>query len=347
MENSKKQQEIMFLNTLLCVLVVFIHCASHPVSNYIKPSLPYTLTFIPWRLSAFVVQGFIFLSGMKLFLKPQNDFSYEKFISKRIKTVLIPYVFAVLIYYIYFMRNGYFPFSIKDIVFYVLSGSLVSPFYFIVAIMQFYLLMPLWIKMTEKTKPLPALIISLMVMLAAKHYIPQFLANFEKIASYNDRIFTTYLIYWVAGCYAGKNYASFCTFMKKCFVPFALIFIALSAADVIFTYKAFVYGQYFPFLENLHMVYCIGATAFTFSLGTMIKNITFIRYIDAVSFNMYLFHCLVIFIANDFMARLGITSITVQFALRIILAYGVTFTLCIVYQNIKSKIKSRASRAVS
>ena len=86
---------------------------------------------------------------------------------KRIKTVLIPYIFAVLIYYVYFMRNGYFPFSVKDIVFYVLSGSLVSPFYFIVAIMQFYLLMPLWIKMTEKIKPLPAIAISLVIMLVA------------------------------------------------------------------------------------------------------------------------------------------------------------------------------------
>ena len=135
--------------------------------------------------------------------------------------------------------------------------------------------------------------------------------------------------------------------MRKCFIPFAAIFIALASADVFFTYKAFVYGQYFPFLENLHMIYCIGAIAFTFSLGTRIKNIPCLRHLDSVSFNVYLSHCLVIFIANDFMARLGITSITVQFILRIMLAYGVTFTLCIIYQNIKTKIKSKVSRAVS
>jgi len=341
MKNAEKKHEITALNLILCILVVFIHCASHPVSNYIKPSLAYTITFIPWRLSAFVVQGFIFLSAVKLFSKPTDSFNYVSFILNRIKTILIPYIFAVLIYYVYFMRNGYFPFSIKDILFYIISGSLVSPFYFIIAIMQFYLLMPLWIKMTEKIKPAAAIILSLFIMLIAKHYIPQLLSGYEKIATYNDRIFTTYLIYWTAGCYVGKNYTSVCQYAKKLLIPIMMFFIAAASADILFSYRTFVYGQYFPFLENLHMIYCILAIMFLFSLFTHVKNIPFADTLNSVSFNVYLYHCLVIFIFNDFMARLGITSITVQFILRILLAYGITFTLCIIYRNIKTIIKSR------
>ena len=208
--------------------------------------------------------------------------------------------------------------------------------------MQFYLLMPLWIKMTEKIKPAVAIILSLFIMLIAKHYIPQLLSGYEKIATYNDRIFTTYLIYWTAGCYVGKNYTSVCRYAKKLLIPIMIFFIAAASADILFSYRTFVYGQYFPFLENLHMIYCILAIMFLFSLFTHVKNIPFADTLNSVSFNVYLYHCLVIFIFNDFMARLGITSITVQFILRILLAYGITFTLCIIYQNIKTKIKKQS-----
>jgi len=207
--------------------------------------------------------------------------------------------------------------------------------------MQFYLLMPLWIKMTEKIKPFTAIAVSLSVMLIAKQYIPQLLSGFEKISSYNDRIFTTYLVYWTAGCYVGINYKKVCSYLEKSLIPFAVLFIATASADIVFSYKTFVYGKYFAFLENLHMVYCISAIMFLFSLFTRIRNIPFADKLSSVSFNVYLFHCLVIFIFNDFMARLGITSITALFFIRMVAAYGITFALCLMYQNIKAKIKSR------
>lgn len=64
----KRIPEISFLNILLCVLVVFIHSSSEPVSSLDKSTLSWAICFIPWRLSAFAVQGFLLLSGVKLFL---------------------------------------------------------------------------------------------------------------------------------------------------------------------------------------------------------------------------------------------------------------------------------------
>ena len=343
MEKTLKKQEIMLLNTLLCIIVVFIHCASHPVSSFVKPSTAYTLIFVPWRLAAFVVQGFIFLSGLKLFLKPIESFNYKNFIIKRLKLIFLPYVAAVFIYYIYFISIGYFPFRIKDFVFYVLTGSLVSPFYFIVAIMQFYILMPLWIKMTEKINFPVAIIISFIVMLIAKYYVPQILQNFPSIASYNDRVFTTYIIYWVFGCYAGKYYSHVREKLGFLMPVFFLTFIFSAFADVYFTYQTFVYGIYHGFLENLHMVYCIFAILFLFSLFIKIGNvhIPFLKQLDSISFNIYLFHCLVIFITNGLMARLGINSITMQFLIRAFMAYFVTITMCLVYKKLKSLILNK------
>lgn len=343
MEKSKRKQEIMLLNTLLFLIVVFIHVSSHPISSYAKPSLPYTLVFVPWRLSAFVVQGFIFLSALKFFLKPMENFSYKGFMLKRIKTIYAPYLLAVLVYYLYFIHRGYFPFRIKDLVFYVLSGSIVSPFYFIVIIMQFYLLMPLWIKMTEKIKPLTALALSLAVMLICKYYIPQLLAGFEKISGYNDRIFTTYLIYWTAGCYAGINYKKICAAAERLLPIFMALFAITASGDIYFSYQSFVYGKYFAFLENLHMLYCIAVLLFLFALCLRLKNAKapFLKTLDSVSYNVFLVHCLVIFVVNDYMARFGIISVTKQFVIRFVLAYGVSFALCIGYKKIKKTLHKK------
>ena len=70
-----RKTEISMLNILLCLMVVFIHVSSAPVSQLNKESFQYITVMVPWRLSAFVVQGFIFLSGLKFFIKGTENFN--------------------------------------------------------------------------------------------------------------------------------------------------------------------------------------------------------------------------------------------------------------------------------
>jgi len=68
-----KKAELSFLNILFCALVILIHVLSEPITHLEKESLAYAVVFFPWRLSAFVVQGFVFLAGVKMalgFAKP-------------------------------------------------------------------------------------------------------------------------------------------------------------------------------------------------------------------------------------------------------------------------------------
>jgi len=101
----KKKTEISYMNIFLCLLVVFIHVSSEPVSKLDKSGLPYIFIMVPWRLSAFVVQGFIFLSSLKIFLKPISHFDYLSFIKNRVKTILFPYIIWVMIYYLYLIKS--------------------------------------------------------------------------------------------------------------------------------------------------------------------------------------------------------------------------------------------------
>lgn len=68
MEKRNRLPELSYLNLTFCILVALIHILSEPVSSLDRSSLQYFVVMIPHRLSSFVVQGFIFLSGLKLCL---------------------------------------------------------------------------------------------------------------------------------------------------------------------------------------------------------------------------------------------------------------------------------------
>lgn len=95
-----KKYEISFLNTLFCVLVIFIHVVSAPVTDLEKGTAAWTAVFVPWRLSAFVVQGFIFLSGMKMFLNTGRKIDYKKYYLSRFKKNCCAIYFVCM----YFLR---------------------------------------------------------------------------------------------------------------------------------------------------------------------------------------------------------------------------------------------------
>lgn len=338
-----RKTEISMLNILLCLMVVFIHVSSAPVSQLNKESFQYITVMVPWRLSAFVVQGFIFLSGLKFFIKGTENFNYADFIKKRIKTIIIPYLIWVMVYYVYFCAIGYFPFSIKDYIIYAINGSIVSPFYFIVAIVQFYVLMPVWIKLFNIIDSKILLLISFGIMIAAKKYLPILIGNWFL---YYDRIFTTYLFYWILGCAAGLNYNSFKNFVSKTLPFSAAAFAIIASANIYFSLQSFAYGRFVPFLENLHVLYCISAILFIFGFFTILSNkgielSGFLKNIDASSFYIYLSHCFIMNIINHIIALCGVYSIGEAYLIRFVTVYVITITLCVCYIKLKKRILLR------
>ena len=337
---SGRKTEISLLNVVLCLLVVFIHFSSAPVSLLDKHSLQYIIVMVPWRLSAFVVQGFIFLSGLKFFLKGTDSFSYGKFISKRAKTILIPYLIWVMAYYLYFCSIDYFPFDISDYVKYAVTGSIVSPFYFIIAIFQFYLLMPVWIRLFKKFDTRLLLIMSFLLMVISKKYLPVILGDTFK---YYDRIFTAYIFYWFLGCAAGLNYNGFKAVLSRLLPACTVFFLVFAVVDIHFSVKSLVYEEYIPFLENLHVLYCISAILFLYgALSTLSKHIqklpSIVNGIDSASFYIYLSHCFVMNVIDYRMQLRGIYGVKTTYVIRFISVYIITVSLCILYVKLKKKI---------
>lgn len=345
MENSVKHlPELSAFNVLLCMLVVFIHVSSAPVTGYAKNSLPFAAVLIPWRLSSFAVQGFIFLSGLKSFLNKNALIDYKEFYWRRLIKIIIPYIIWNIIYYLYFIINGYLFFNFPDLIMYILKGTLISPFYFIVVIVQFYALMPLWAKMVKKVHPAIMLMIAAVFTPFMSRYLPDILTFIFPGSSfqYTDRVLTTYLIYWVAGCYAGQYYVKTKELMENSRIFIVTAFAIFMIAESILAYLVFSGRLNIAWLEDIHYIYCISAVLFFFMFFTLFykkRNLTsiIVRLLDSVSYNIFLLHVLVIFLINGLIIRFGIMGITAAYGIRIVFVYSVTVTVCIFFKKIMQR----------
>lgn len=330
-----KRKEIDFVNILLCVLVMLIHILSRSVVSLDKASIQYLTVLVPSRLASFVVQGFIFLSGMKYFMKySDKDFKYLTFISSRVRSILLPYILWNVIYYLALIPQGYFKFSITELLRYIVMGNMISHFYFVVVIMQFYVLMPIWFKLFKSIDERLLLILSFILMIVFGQYLA---AGFN----YNDRIFIKYIFYWIAGCAVGRHINEFFVFINRHRNKIIFLYAAIALIDCIGTYnnntKGYVVG-----LENIHIAYCISAIIFVFTVCGKLKEHVdkpIFGMINRQSYNIYLSHCLLLYYCDGFMKVCGIYSARDILLLRLCLCYVVTFAVWGMYdaQTIRNR----------
>lgn len=328
----ERRRELSFLNLLFCMLVIFIHVSSWTLSAMDRSSLAYIGLLVPWRLSAFVVQGFLFLSGVKLFLS-EKPFSYGKFLCGRAKKLLPGYLFFIAVYYLYFIRHFGYTFSFRDLGEYVFLGTLCSHFYYLIALAQFYLLMPLWRFLLDRCRPIPLAVGAVLLTALFKQF-----AHFP----YDDRVFPAYLCYFLLGAIVGRHYRAVTAFLKKRILPLCGIFLLFAAADAALTVRAQVCGIIFAAFEILHLGYCLAAIAFLLSaalrLADRIQALPRpLVLADKASYYVYLSHILPIYVANDLLYRAGITDLLYTFLLRGIFTYVVTLAGCIGYILLKER----------
>lgn len=332
------------MNILMCMLVIFIHVASWSINSLDINSIKYFALMVPWKLSAFVVQGFIFLSAVKLF-SSSKPLDYEKFLVGRYVKIIAPYVIWVIVYYVYFINHEFYAyvFSWDQFGQYLFFGTLCSHFYFIITIMQFYFNMPIFKWLVSKVNGVLLVVASVVLTALFKQFV-----HFQ----YDDRVFVAYLCYFVIGAVIGKNYEKVTAVLKRIwwllFIPFAIF----AFGDVLFTYRA-AHGSVFAYSELLHLGYCISAIFFFFAFflrffeGKQLWRVVALA--DKSSYGMYLSHILFVYIANDIIRENNITDMAHAFAVRFGITYGATLVLCMSYTLVKEKIKNarKASRTVS
>lgn len=340
-----RRNELSRLNLLFCFLVVFIHAASHPVSALDRLSWQYALVLIPQRLAFVSVPGFFLLSGVKLTLPRDRQPTLGQYWRGRIKTLLLPYLLANVVYYLYFVFQHYFPFSLSDLAGHLVRGNLSAQFYFLIMLFQFILLAPLFRTLSRRWSPVVLLPFALGITWLSSMYFNSILQLFAPGASfqYADRMFPNYLVYYLAGCCIGQNYDRFQALLKENRPLIAGLCLVFALADGIISLLAFSGRRSAPYLEIVHTLYILSAILFFYDLALRrtAPLPPLLQKIDRASYLIYLYHCLVIVIFNDIAARLGISRVSVLFLLRILAVYSVTIGCCLLWQKAAALLQKK------
>lgn len=225
---TSHKSEATVLNVIFCILVVFIHGSSAFISTGDKNTTLYLLVNSIWRLSFFSVYGFVFLSGYKAFLGSEIT-DYLSYYKKKLKTIFIPYLLWNVIFYGTFISKEYFPFSMSDFCYYILSGTLSAPFYFVIIFMQFYFLMPLWQWIQKNLPPIPVLLVAILLSdVIAPKLLPFITDNYPDFIVFYNHLFIHYLFYWILGMYCGKNRSTMFHLLHN--FKFPLFFLTMTSA---------------------------------------------------------------------------------------------------------------------
>lgn len=328
MEKSKKLIELDAASVIFMLLVIFIHVSAECVTKFNTDSIQFVLICSAHRLSSFVVQGFIFLSGLKLFLPRHGNFSYSRFYLSRIKRVVLPYICVFSVFTVYFIITKRIATDPIYILKSLLTGSMVGHFYFVAIICQFYLLIPLWRFIAKRCSPILSVFVSLIIMLICNSFLPEIIITaFGAELTMNSHLFTSYLFYFVCGIFAGQYYEAFCGFIRKRTCELAILFASLGSIDCLLI-LVIRKGLYYPsWADYFHAAYCTIAVLFTMSVVLLFKDNNalseeIVSRLSAISYYVYLIHPLFIFICESLLSGFGIASLSLRFLVKFIFTYS-------------------------
>ncbi|MBO7149137.1 MAG: acyltransferase, partial [Clostridia bacterium] len=300
-----------------------------------------------WKLFQFVTQAFVFLSGLKLFIKKRERFDTVSFYLARLKRVLLPYVAWVIIYYAYFVGIGWYRFSLSELLHYIIFGDLASHFYFVIIIIQLYLLTPILARLFKVCSPWLLSIYAFFISLLLGEFLPQILGFIspEIAFAYNDRLFTTYLFYFVIGAAVGTSYEQVKAVLRRAGTSVYTAFVLFALFDLVLSYLSSCGRIYLYWGYSLHFAYCVSAIAafLCFAVGFAEKHpipCSFIRLSDASSYMLYLSHILVIFMSRYFIIDRLSNDIGVRFVITLTILALYVLVSVVVWSFAKEKMRS-------
>ncbi len=308
---------ITLMNMLLCFCVVAIHLTSTPLSQLAPDSFSHVAIFAINKVLCFSVPAFIFLSGFKLYSGyGERKINLGKFFLKRCTKVVIPYLIAVLIVFLYFFEKGWL--GADKLHEYFLLGTASAHFYYVVIAVQLYVLFPL-LKYLFNKSPVIILLLSLVCTALFQEFFP---------FTYSDRFFGSYIFYFVLGMVFSKYKCmekSNKLFLAALPVSFLSALVHLSKSYLSLTWRD---AYYYANLVN--MVYVTSVIVVLFGVCTMAGGefnllSKYSRGFGEVSYNVYLYHILVMNIMQYDVLPLYETTVKSRFIITTAVVFGAIF----------------------
>ncbi len=319
--SKEKIPALDYMRGLSMLGVIGIHSGAYYLSN---PVVNIHLFAFFDIITRFCVPIFFFISAFGLFynLKINEPFDYKTFMVKRFKTVLLPYLTWSAIYITYYVLrfNDSSILNFDTLFRYLIFGLCSYQLYFLVLLLWFYLLMPLWIKII---KHLTAwwLVLLFIFQILFNYYSSYFLnlhfntAFFNNLITYRLNYLVLYYIFiFLFGAYCAVHYQKFSVFLKK--QPKNLIsfgFLSLSGMLSYYYYlvliNRYTVGEAINIAQQLSppgVIYTLGATLALFAFFNNYHLPKYITNTCAIlgkhSYFAYLVHPLVMYFIFDLMA---------------------------------------------
>lgn len=346
---KRKITEISVFEFFLCMFVILIHLLSEGVDTFPKWSFWSILFSSLTRLTTFAVPGFIFTSAIKLFYKYDGvrRFPYVRFLWDRMRKICFPYLIAVAIYYgVFIWVLNIYHFSWDQFLYFILSGNISAQFYFIILIIQFYLLMPIWIMLSRvKSK-------SFAVILTATAFaVTVFFRMDFPYADVTHKIFPSYLVFWLLGMYVGLHYESFEKLISQSKPLIYIGWLILAVVHCVLSYMQFGGLIAYNLSPVIVVFFCFFsifgfysyARELTISLESRGKGL--LTSISQASYDIYLIHCLIIIVMGWLLTRMEIDNTLQRFAITALTTYGLSIIFCVLQATLYANLRAKYLRA--
>ncbi|KHF39845.1 acyltransferase family protein [Halalkalibacter okhensis] len=332
---KKHINEISFLRSIACLSIVLLHSIAWGM-EYVGflLNLPEYSEVILDSINVFLYYGtptFIFITAFILGYSYKEKTSIPNgFLTKRLKFILIPYVFMAFLY-----ASPYALVSLEQYTMKVLLNIFIGDFhaYFVLIIFQFYLLFVLCKKWLDRAHPSKVIIYSLFINVA---YLCIF--NFTNPINF---IFSDYVwerFYWIPfpgwifyfsiAYYVGQNYEAFIRYIQK---YKAIVIAAPFVTGIVLLYF------YHSGLLTIHsskridiLFHTLSVIAFIIYFAMKMKAIpSFFMMVNKYSYGIYLLHTSYISIFIVFFTILSVNFGI--FTILILFVASTTFSILTIY----------------
>src|SRR6056297_760202 len=232
-----------YLRVVACFSVIIVHVSAMGIVSSESGSFYYKGIILFNRFFKYTTPVFLFLSGITSFYGYRNrEYKYLDFLSRRLKTVVVPFVLWSSIYYVILVYTGAYDFNILFYIKNLILGNMSYHLYFIPILLQMYFLSSIFNYLFEKLEGGKVIIIALIInIISLNIYFP-----------FSDRFFSKYIIFYILGIYLTKEYEKFIKFSRKIKAQAFILFLAST-----FVYAVFYYFKRYDLMSYAWFVFSI------------------------------------------------------------------------------------------
>lgn len=337
--NRDKLYELDYIRFIACLAVMIVHITATGVTGYVHGSFPHLVMLLVNKSLKFTTPIFIFLSGVTSFYSyRKREFKYFSFLKRRLSKVLVAYLLWCIIYYLAYIKIGYYTWDNNFLITSILQGTMSYHLYFVIIIVQMYIVGPAFYHLLKSSdKKAAILLVAAVVTLLCAEFI-----RFEL----SDRLFLKYIVFYMLGIYVTLERDSFVSLIERRKTYIVVGYLATGLAYTVVSYYDMSITTFVWFFYSLSSVF------FVYYMGKIMKevfskNYSFIKLFGQSSYYIYLMHPLVLTVMILYTENNGILSVTKRLVLYSATVIPVTIISCLLFTAVKNKIKKKKRESLA